>query len=127
MSPYNTIKSNVDACWLRAKASIVVLVHKAKGEIMCFWYNGFECASSIAIEFLAIQKAILIYHNFKGCEIQIVTAKLLWKYCWISQNVHGKPIESLNLLRVCLYYLIILFPCSVLRKVIKMPMRFFIS
>ena len=69
--PYNSIKFNEDIAWSRGKASIAMLAYNAKGQVLGLKCDNYECTSTIVAKFLAIQKALFVFHNFMGCDILI--------------------------------------------------------
>ena len=74
---YNFIKFNKDIAWFRGKVFMAMLVGNAKHKVLGSRYDNYKCASTIIAEFLAIQKALFVFHNFMGCDISKMIVKWL--------------------------------------------------
>ena len=55
--------------WVRGKVSIAVLARNF--EAIGFWYDNYECAPTLAVELLSIQKAVLVCNNFPNHHVQV--------------------------------------------------------
>ena len=52
--PYNILKFNADACWIKGIASMVVLGYISKSELIELWHDKYDCSSCIVIELLVV-------------------------------------------------------------------------
>ena len=53
-SPHNSTKLNLNATWIKGKASIVVLIRNFDGCAPRLWYDKYECASTLIVKLLTI-------------------------------------------------------------------------
>ena len=70
-----------------------------EGKVLSLWYDNFECASPLAVELIAVYKAITVAHNFQNKIMQVEIdyrmameallsiVPILWRVCAMFKSV----------------------------------------